>query len=249
MVKPKRRIIGWDIEATHLRANFGHVLCIGWKVFGQKTVHVPSIQDYNGSCKSCKTLKEPINDKALLEAVYDDLASADAWVTWFGKGFDVKFVNSRLIFHGLPPLPPIPHIDGWRTAKSKLCLTSNRLATVQDFLQLPTSKTSVDGHQWNLASSGDPAALRYIFDHCRKDVNVLEEAYDKMLPLIVDSPNMGLVEKMEDGCPRCGLGVLKTNPSWIYSSATRKYQRYQCIACGGWCKRNKALDRSPFLAM
>ena len=249
MAKRSRNVIVWDIESTHLSANFGYILCIGWKRLDASRIYIPALRDFNGVCKTCHQVNNPIDDKKLLEHIYPILSQADAWITWFGKGFDQKFVNTRLMHHGMDPLPPVPHIDGWRTAKSKLRLTSNRLATVQQFLNLPVSKTPVTGRHWNLASGGDPKAADYIIEHCRKDVKVLEQAYEKMLPLIVDSPHMGLIKGKPDGCPRCGLPALKTNPSWIYSSATRSYQRYKCTACGGWCKENKAIGRSAIMAI
>ena len=210
---------------------------------------MPALRDFNGVCGECNQVNNPINDKKLLEHIYPILAEADAWITWFGKGFDQKFVNTRLMHHNMKPLPPIPHIDGWRTAKSKLKLTSNRLATVQSFLDLPVAKTPVTGKHWNLASGGDPVAADYIIEHCKKDVKVLEQAYEKMLPLIVDSPHMGLIVGKPESCPRCGIDALKTNPSWVYSSASRSYQRWQWQAGGGWCKANKAVDRSTIMAL
>ena len=249
MAKRKRNVIVWDIESTHLSANFGYMLCVGWKRLDRNKVYVPALRDFNGGCGECNQVNNPINDKKLLEHIYPILAEADAWITWFGKGFDQKFVNTRLMHHNMKPLPPIPHIDGWRTAKSKLKLTSNRLATVQSFLDLPVAKTPVTGKHWNLASGGDPVAADYIIEHCKKDVKVLEQAYEKMLPLIVDSPHMGLIVGKPESCPRCGIDALKTNPSWVYSSASRSYQRWQCQACGGWCKANKAVDRSTVMAL
>lgn len=236
------KIIGWDIESSALVANFGTIICIGWQVFGRPTVRVPSVMDFNGFCKSCNQIHDPTNDKKLLEHIYPILAGADAWVTWFGKGFDEKFVNTRLLYHHMHPLPHVPHIDGWKTAKGKLKLNSNRLMTVQSFLELPDSKSALSGPHWVKAKAGDKAATRYIIHHCRQDVKVLEQAYMRLRPLIIEHPNMSISDGRPGTCTRCGSW--KVQRRGYYVTRSRKYARFQCQACGGWMKNPRSMESS-----
>ena len=132
MPKPKKaRIILWDIESYNLNANFGYVLCVGWKVLGEKKVNVIKISDYE------LFDRDPTNDREVVREARDVLTDADAWVTWYGGGFDEPFINSRLLNHGLSPMPPMgsAHIDGWKIARYKMTLNSNRLASVTAFLR------------------------------------------------------------------------------------------------------------------
>lgn len=246
------KIISWDIEGSGLDADFATVLCVGWKELGKARIHVPSILDYNKYCTCCQHVIDPSNDKALLQAIYPILSDADAWVTWFGKGYDVKFVNTRLLYHHLPPLPPVPHIDGYWIARTKLKLHSNRLASVQSFLELPEEKTKLSGPHWNRAKGGDPKALKYIIDHCKKDVAVLEMAYERLKSFCSTHPNHRLMDDIHlgsisptAGCPVCGHPFLRSKG--IYVGQSRAYQRLQCKKCGAWSKRVKNVGRSTIM--
>ena len=223
-------ILSWDIESSNLNADYGMVLCVGFKTIGSGKAEVISIDDYEGSLFQ--------REKQLLKDVTKRLLEAECWLTWFGTYFDIPFVNSRLLYHRLPVLPAnFSHIDGWRTAKNRLKLRNNRLLTVQDFLGLATEKDAVKGPTWIKALAGDKASLRYVIEHCRKDVKVLEEAYLLLRPLIVDHPNSNLVGK-DGGCPACGADALQKR-GW-HVAKTRRFQRYQCQKCGCWSKGAKA---------
>jgi uncharacterized protein YprB with RNaseH-like and TPR domain/predicted RNA-binding Zn-ribbon protein involved in translation (DUF1610 family) len=223
------KILAWDLECTSLTANWGTVLCGGVKEVGKSKVDLYSVADY----KSYRT--DTTNDKALVRDIRDRLSDADAWVTWYGAGYDVPMLNSRLLFHRLAPLPPIPHIDCWKTARFRLKLTSNRLAAVQGFFGLKTEKSPVEGTTWVKAIAGDRAALRYIEEHCRKDVIVLEEAYERIKPLIEAHPNRGIIDKKKNACPNCGKKALR--PDRRVVSGQTIYQLYQCRSCGRWPRR------------
>ena len=234
----------WDIESTNLSADFGYILSIAIKNLGEKEVRCYSVEDYP------LYKKDPTNDKEMLEDAYPDLSSAGAWVTWYGGGFDVPFVNTRLLSHGMAPMPPIPHIDGWRVARYKMKLHSNRLASVSSFLQI-SEKTPLDGPIWIKASAGDKKALQYIKEHNVQDVIVLEEAFNRIKPLITSGPNLSLLNgegnrngkgNKGDCCPICGGSALVKRGTSITQTGRR--QRYQCNTCGGWSRGRTVRDAS-----
>lgn len=229
------KILFWDIESTDLQADFGNMLACGFKYLGQPA-EVISLLDVNKHCKSCRRV-DAVDDKRLLKQVWERLAAADVWVTWFGKGFDIKFVNTRLVDGGMPALPPIPHIDLYFTAKHHLKLSSNRLASVQDFLQLPTAKTPLTKRCWRRAQAGDVPSIRYIIDHCEKDVMVLEEAYERLKPYVRQHPNVDPAA----GCRVCSGFVQRRGLTLVASG--RKLQRVQCTKCGHWENRPQEKQR------
>lgn len=219
----KAKIKLWDLECSDLNANWGVVLCGGIKTYGKPGVVLP-------------VSKTPTNDKEVVKRIAAEISDADAWVTWYGGRFDVPFLNSRLIFHKLNPLPPIPHIDGWRIAKYKLKLNSNRLASVQDFLGLETEKTKVSGITWLKAISGDKGAMNYIVEHCRKDVEVLEEAYDRIKGLQTTPLFNKATAEGHKGCAICGASAKHLVAHGPGFTAASKYTRYQCSECGAWTR-------------
>lgn len=230
MNNSKPRIILFDIEATNLNANIGHILCVGWKVYGDKKINVIKIDDYTLFDEDCT------DDYAVVKETGEVLSEGDAFVTWYGTRFDVPYINSRLIYHGLPLLPHMTaanHIDGWRTARYKMKLNSNRLATVSAFFGAE-EKTPINWRTWARAAAGHRPSLGYVYRHCRQDINVLEQVYEKIRALDHQHFNVNLISKRLDACPRCGAPPTKLqHRGWNYAHASKK-RRYQCTACGGW---------------
>jgi hypothetical protein len=226
------RILSWDLETSNLKADYGIILCCGFKEVGTGKPEVISLRDFP------LFKKDPTNDRELCKAISARLLDTDCWLTWYGRGFDVKFLNTRLLFHGLPPVPPgFPHIDGWLTSYKKLLLRNNRLRTVQEFLGLEEEKDAVKGPIWIKALSGDLKSFRYIINHCRKDVLVLEQAYEKLRPLLHEHPRKGLVNEKTMECPVCEEKKLQKRG--MHVAASRKYQRYSCTECGTWSRSPK----------
>ena len=221
------KILFYDIETTNLNANFGYCLCVGFKWLGKKQVYIPSIADY-GLYK-----KDPTNDKMLMKETAKILNGADIIVGHYSSRFDLPYINSRLLFHGEKPVAPIPQIDTWRVSRYQLKLNNNRLASIAGFFGLD-DKTPVTGPHWIKAMAGNKNSLRYVIDHCKKDVEVLEQTYYKLLPVIPKHPNVNLVDEVTGSCPRCGASnVVKRGFS---IAQTRRTQRYQCNSCGGWSR-------------
>lgn len=227
------KILFLDIESTDLSADFGNMLAFGSKYMGEPC-EVISLLDVNKHCKTCRRV-DAVDDKRLLKQVWERMAGADVWVTWYGKGFDIKFINTRMVDAGLPALPAIPHVDLYFTAKHHLKLSSNRLASVQDFLQLPTAKTPLTKRCWRRAQAGDVPSIKYIIDHCEKDVIVLEEAYHKLKAYIRQHPRVDTM----DACRVCAGFVQKRGITLVADG--RKRQRVQCTKCGHW--ENRPMER------
>jgi hypothetical protein len=77
------RIATWDIETTHLKPNFGVVLC-------------GAIKEYGKEPKLYAKKEKGKNDKALICTLRDELEKYDILVSYFGLNFDLKFLNSKL---------------------------------------------------------------------------------------------------------------------------------------------------------
>ena len=226
-VSEKARIVLFDIESTHLKANFGYCLCFGYKLLGEKKTHVLAVTDYSSH------KKHPTDDAPLMRAVHTILTEqADIIVTFYGKGFDRKFLNTRMMMAGLRPLPPLnhEHIDLYYIAKYNLALHSNRLAVVAQTLGCPVEKTALSGPIWMKAMAGDRPSIQYIKDHCVRDVEVLEYVYNKLKPYIRTHPRV--VQDLQ-GCRVCGGQRLHRRGMAIRNSKKPR-ARVQCQDCGAW---------------
>lgn len=228
------RILSWDIEASNLSADFGIVLCVGFKEVGVGKPEVFNILDY---AKDGDLIRA---EKHLLKAVAERLLDCDVWLTHFGTWYDITFVNTRLLYHKLPVIPPsFPHIDTWKIAKNRLKLRNNRLNTVSEFLKTKSAKNAIKPEQWIRALGGHRPSMQYIVEHCRLDVVVLEQAYLRLRPLILDHPNKGLIDG-RGGCSVCGSQ--KLHRRGYHVTRTRKYRRLQCQKCGAWSKESKPCE-------
>lgn len=225
------KILVWDIEASNLVADYGWVLCIAWKWFGKGKPQVIRIRDTR-EFKNDRT-----DDSGLLKRFAPIFEKADLHVFWFGEYFDYPFVQTRLMMAGLPPIPNIPFIDGWRIAKKKLKLRSNRLDAVSKIIPVTgkrEEKLQPSPKDWRRANAGHADALKVIEDRCVSDVLVLEQVYGAIRHLASgNTPNLSkLNPEIAEGCPACGSHEIQRRGFNL--SARGKRQRMACLACHHW---------------
>lgn len=230
-------IIFWDLEASNLKGNIGRLLAFGYKRLGDKKASVISLADF----KQYKI--DPTDDFYLVKAAADILREADMLVSHYGKsrgkaGFDERFLQTRLLAHNLPVLPRIPHVDTQEIARNYLALHSNRLATFEEFLDVPP-KTPIKWESWVKALAGNRKELGYIVEHCRADIEALEATYLKIRPLAERHPNIAPLFGREGmACATCGSSDLFKNGTRINGKAIK--QRWACKKCGSYTLGGKA---------
>lgn len=209
-----------------LKATVNTIICFGWKLFGkdQQAVSCVNAWDYASWAYDIN------DDRAVCLAAYDILKDADAVITHNGRRFDWKFLQTRLLFHGIPPLPKINHIDTCVLAKSNLFLFNNKLNTVAKFL---TEEEKIDNGGWDLwvrVSQRENEACRLMSEYCQQDVITLEAVFRELRPFAVNLPNHGLfTEGAKRVCPSCGSSR-HVKYGTRHTKAAR-YQRFMCTDC------------------
>lgn len=159
-----------DIESANLKADFG-------------TAVVVSVRPIGGPPTTF--VARPGRDKALLKAVSIEVAKYPVWVTFYGRRFDIPFLNSRLLRHGLPPLPKYHHIDLWQVIKGATAISRRNQAHLLEWLEAPVHKMSVSPNVWAEAIHADPVnGLQTLKERCESDVEGLEGLYHKVKHLI-----------------------------------------------------------------
>lgn len=193
-VRPRERAldslrVGYlDIETSHLKANFGFIICWYIKHAG--------VEKYEHSCVTKKELFALKRDKRVLSELFDALDSFDVLYTHYGRRFDVPFIKTRALILGMEfrihkPLEKYL-FDTWEIARRQCAFNSNRLATLAETFKLETQKTRLVPTAWNDAMFGDKAALKYVDDHCKADVKVLELVHQKIAPVEYPKPYRSL---------------------------------------------------------
>lgn len=217
-------LIIWDTESTDLYATWGRLLCFTYITLRMKKPRIIRISDYP------RYQVDRTDDSFLVKDIRKILSKAGAWFTWYGVRHDVPLVDSRLVHHGMKPLPHVGHIDGWRVAKYKLRLPSNRLETVSRFLGV-AEKTPIRDEMWVRARSGYKDGLSYVYRHGLQDALVTKQVYKKLLPLIEKHPNIYRIGNTDNRhCRNCG-GKHVQRDGFDYAEKT-VYRRYECQECG-----------------
>lgn len=198
-----RKIAIFDIETSDLAANHGHILAAVVKYVGEK----PRVWDLHKTPGYGSTPRSLYNDRELVVSLRDALEEADVMVAHYGKKFDVPFIQSRLIEHNERPMAAPALIDTWRVARTQLRLHRNSLAVVGDALRCKNQKPQVSYETFRLAGLGDKPAQKIVVDRCLGDVELLEEIYLKLLPVMTTHPYIGPLVAEDDAdreCPNCG---------------------------------------------
>jgi uncharacterized protein YprB with RNaseH-like and TPR domain len=175
LIKNKR--VGYfDIETDGLKPDMGTILCYNIKERDKEI--------YYGDCINENDLKQKDRfklDKRVVKNLINDLSKFDVIVTYYGTGFDFRFSRARALFHRLdfPGYGSSNHHDLYYTARSKLGLTRNSLENVCWLLGIE-GKNHVDKKIWYNAKFADKESLKYIYDHNKRDVRILELAHKKL---------------------------------------------------------------------
>ena len=169
----------FDIEASNFQANFGIMLCYCIKE-----------ADSNKIWERCITPSEVRNpkilDKNVVKQLVKDLKHFDRICGFYSTKFDVPFVRTRAIYWGIdfPLFHEIYHTDVYYIVKRKFKLNSNRQQTAYNMLVGPSHKTHFGRDYWPRALAGDKEALKYVIEHCRIDVQELQELHEKVDPFV-----------------------------------------------------------------
>lgn len=162
----------FDIETTGREADYHSVLSLSIKPHG---------------CKPYSFLAtKPGDDRELLKAAVDDLEQYPVWVTYYGKGFDVPFIRTRLVKHGYPDLKKQLHLDMYWLGKSNLLTGRRSQAHLLEWLDTPEKKMTVSADLWNKVLEDPAKYMKVIQKRCESDCIGLEMLYDRIKYLTKD---------------------------------------------------------------
>lgn len=172
LVENNQSIVVWDLETQGLNADYGGVIC-------------GSVKIVNGPIKTFQVAQLG-NDKKVVRELKEYLESFDAWITQYGKMFDVKFLNTRLLKHGLEPLDPRPHIDTYFVGKAHLKLSSGSQAQLLSFLGTQQQKYHLGPENWADLGFDFESKMKEIVKRCETDVKGLEQGFHRLKHVIRD---------------------------------------------------------------
>lgn len=160
----------FDIETNGKSAYDSVITCYAFKVYREKPI-----------------VKSGENEKELIEGLLGQFQMIKdrhpncVFTGYFTSGFDMKFIVSRSLYHGIVPkiLRYIKHIDMYYVVMNMFSYRQSAKKIAKKF-----------GIEHDDVYSGKDMIVMYnakrfdkIEEHCRKDVELLEKIYDKVKPL------------------------------------------------------------------
>lgn len=164
----------FDIETSNLDANYGIMFSYCIKPAGKREI--------TGRLITSKELKKDL-DKEVCKQLLIDISKFDKLVGYYSTKFDIPFIRTRCIRHGLefPEYGQLFHKDVYYIIRNKFKLHRNRQEIACRFLLGKTEKTHLLPETWMRAMQGDKKSLQYIYDHNKRDVRDLERLYNKVI--------------------------------------------------------------------
>jgi hypothetical protein len=189
------------------------IICIAYKWEGEKKVQ--SLKwDYKAKSR----------DKKMLLKFSQVYSQALEVVAHNGKHFDVKWLRTRILINGLPPLPNIRIFDTLEQYRRYFNFNSNRLEYVSRVLGFD-GKDKMSFSDWKAVMKGDNAILNKMDKYCKRDVKVLEEIENVTRPHIPEKVNRRMLTEFNGHCPTCEHKLVRYG---FYDTGINKYQNWRC---------------------
>lgn len=194
------------------------VICACWKWEGEKAVH--SVEWDQG------------DDKGLLQKFVKVVEQADEVLGHNGDRFDLKWLRTRCLFHGIEVSPNIKSIDTLKLAKAGFRFNSNRLDYIAKFLGVG-SKLHTDYALWkSITMDNDEESLRKMVRYCKNDVRILEQVYHKLESYGPYRTHAGvLAGGQKTSCVRCASENTQKRGQRVSAAGVRS-QIMSCNDCG-----------------
>ena len=143
------------------------------------------------------------------------IQKADVIVTFNGKKFDCKLLNTRALFWGLPPVVYPKHIDLMQDAKRQFKFPSNSMQNISMYLgqegKIATGGTRLWERCFNWEDYEEcDKALEEMLRYGKQDIVPTRELHHRFMGWSKNTPNIGMMAKHINGenhglkCVHCG---------------------------------------------
>lgn len=166
------KIVFWDLETTGLKGDLNSILVSSFKEHGKPpfSINVEALG----------------NDQKVARETKEILESYQTVVTYYGKGFDMPMLNTRLAKWKRLPVQPMYHLDMYFSLKPKFLLARKGLGSVGAFLGAVEDKMFVGSDVWSEMGFKMKTHMPVMIKRCESDVILLEDVYNKSKHFIRD---------------------------------------------------------------
>lgn len=243
VIKPVPRCLIWDLESSLLEGYFFRIWQENIPMRRiKKQAHLLSasfafndepVQGYRLTPEQVKTG----DDFDLVCKTVEAVNSCDLMVTFNGKRFDVKLLNTRALFWGLPPVKSPKHIDLFEQSKRVFKFPSNSMQNVSMYLgengKLETSGSSL----WERCAEFEnydecEKALIEMLTYGNQDIEATRDLYKRFQGWMKGVPNLGTItnevtENKTLRCVHCGSDDIFPMDQKTYTTVS-SFDLYRC---------------------
>lgn len=193
------------------------IICACWKWEGERGV-------------SSAIWNSQHDDAWLLKNLIHRLNQADEIVAHNGSHFDLPWIRTRALKHGIPCNWNFKVFDTLVEARRRLYLNSNSLDYISKFLDRK-GKTKTDFSWWIDVMNDKPGALDRMVRYCKRDVRELEAVFHRISTHLGHKTHRGVQEGGSKWqCPLCGSAKVSPHKPRTTAAGTIQHQM-QCGKC------------------
>jgi len=232
------KVYTWSIWNVNVGINQiiepGGLLCFAAKWYGQDDIEFRSEWE-DGEVK-------------MVMAAWKLLDEADVVVHFYGSRFDIPHLNTEFLKQGFPPPSPFKQVDLKMAVGKQFKFTSNKLQFVSRVLGLEGKEEHEGFPLWEKVLNEKEQYSKEVQTDARgrmqsyneRDVFLLDEVYEALLPWIPNAPNRRLYEG-GNGCPTCGADESLMIEEGFYYTKLSKFLKFRCRSCDSWFRGTKRM--------
>lgn len=203
---------GYKLNISH--ENIIHeraIICICYKWEGERQVHH---LEWNKGC-----------DKKMVAEFVNVANEADELIGHNGDRFDLKWINTRILYHGMDPSSIDKTVDTLKIAKAKFNFNSNRLDYLGKYL-LGHGKIETSYSMWkDIVLQNCPKAMANMVKYCKADVKLLEDVWKVLEPFTQPKTHTGVMGGLDKWtCPWTGDTNVAKHKTRVTARGTTQHQ-------------------------
>lgn len=199
------------------------VICISYKWEDEDKVHNLRWHSPNGEW----------DDSKMLEEFAEIVKQADEVVAHNGDRFDIKWLRTRCLYHGIKFPAFIKTLDTLPKVKYFFNFPTNHLNDIGRYLGVG-QKLDTDYDLWvDVCLNHNQEKLQYMIDYCNMDVVLLQDVYEKIKSYVDSNTHQGMHKgKAKWTCPQCGSENVEYIKPAISGTGNITGRVMECKECG-----------------
>lgn len=170
MIELSNKICFFDLECSGLKGDYNSVLC-------------GTIKPFNGDPVTF-SVKQLGNDQRVVKEIKQELEKYSCWVSYYGKGFDVPMLNTRLLKWRASPVDSRHHIDMYYILKYHTLMGRRSQESYLSWLGTDEQKMKVSQNTWSEMGFKLDEHMPVMINRCESDVAGLQALYTNTRHLI-----------------------------------------------------------------